>query len=263
MTRLLGSYRRNVPLTVALNETLPATSAIATNASNRSSSQRGRGRMGPRTRGSAGADGRGAACPGAAGVVMRVASPAGPFEPHADLADLDLVPEPDRRDAFDATPVDVRPVGAAEVLEVPASTAIRQDRVLGRGERVVDDDGVVDVAPERRDHVETERLAGGRLAAGRREHDEPAGPLGRLAGGGAQVAQQRRDDPREEQVDEPEEQQPDGPHHQEEWVHQFGAPATSTTSAVSPISRRSPAPSTTSVTGTPFTRDPLVLPRST
>ena len=88
------------------------------------------------------------------------------------------------------------------------------------------------------------------------------GPIGRLAGRGAQVAQQGPDDAEQEQVDEAEEEQPDGPQDEQEAVHQSGAPATSTTSAVSPTSSRSPTPSTTSPTGTPLTRDPLVLPRS-
>ena len=73
-----------------------------------------------------------------------------PLEPHPDLADLELVAEADRGDAVDAAAVDVRAVRAAEVLDVPAATAVGQDRVLRRRERVVDDDRVVDVATERR-----------------------------------------------------------------------------------------------------------------
>src|SRR5262245_55966864 len=112
--------------------------------------------MGPKTRGSAGADGRGVACPGAVGAVMRRASPARALETHPDLPDLDLVAEADWRDTFDPAPVDVRAIRAAEVLEIPAPAAIGQHGMLGRGERVVDDDGVVDVAPEGGDDVETE-----------------------------------------------------------------------------------------------------------
>ena len=66
----------------------------------------------------------------------------------------------------------------------------------------------------------------------------------------------------QEQVEQGQEQQPDGPQDEEVAVHQSGAPATSTTIAVSPTSSRSPTPRTTSVTGTPLTREPLVLPRS-
>src|SRR4029079_4279705 len=169
----------------------------------------------------------------------------------------------DRGHALDPATVHVRAVGAPEVLEIPAPAPISQHGVLGRGERVVDHDRVVDVATEGRDDIQPERLSGRRLTARRREHDEAARTIARLSRGGSQVAQQRGDDAREEQVDEAEEQQPDGPHHDEEAVEQPRPPATSTTSAVSPISRRSPAPRTTSVTGTPLTRDPFVLPRST
>ena len=66
-------------------------------------------------------------------------------------------PKPSGGDALDRPAVDVRAVGAAEVLEVPAPAAVRQDGVLRRRERVVDDDRVVDVATERRDGVERER----------------------------------------------------------------------------------------------------------
>ena len=166
-----------------------------------------------------------------------------------------------------ATPSTRRPL-TYDPLVLPRSsryqlrTAIGQDRVLGRGERVVDDDRVVDVTAERRDDVEPERVAGGRFAARRFEDDQAPGSIGRFAGRRAQVAQQRADDPVQEEIEEGQEQQPDGPQHQEEAVHQSGAPATSTTSAVSPTSSRSPTPRTTSVTGTPLTRDPFVLPRS-
>ena len=59
-----------------------------------------------------------------------------------------------------------------------------------------------------------------------------------------------------------EEEEPDAPQDEQEAVHQLGAPAPSTTSAVSPSSSRSPRPRTTSVTGVPLTVEPLVLPRS-
>ena len=38
--------------------------------------------------------------------------------------------------------------------------------MIGRRERIVDDDGVVDVAPERRDDIETEGMPGDRLEVG-------------------------------------------------------------------------------------------------
>src|SRR6266849_4242551 len=97
-----------------------------------------------------------------------------PFEAHPDLADLELVAEAQRGHPVDAAAVDVRAVGAAQVLDVPAPSAVGQDGVVGRGERVIDDDRVVDVAPEWRDDVETEGLPGGRLAAWRLEDDEAA-----------------------------------------------------------------------------------------
>ena len=135
--------------------------------------------------------------------------------------------------------------------------------MVSRCERVLDDDRVVDVTTERRDDLQAERLAGGWLTTRRGEHDQPARSFSGFPGRRPQVAQQGADDPEQEQVDETEEQETDGPQHEQEAVvHQSGAPATSTTSAVSPTSRRSPTPSTTSVTGTPLTRDPLVLPRS-
>ena len=95
------------------------------------------------------------------------ASSPGSLETQPDLADLDLVAEGQRRDALDAaSPLTYGPVRAPEVLDVPAAAAEGQDRVLRRRERVVDDDGVVDVAAERRDGVERERRAGGGSPAG-------------------------------------------------------------------------------------------------
>ena len=188
-SRPCGSYRPNVPLTVAPSDTLPTTRATATRPSSRSSSQRGRGRIGPRTRGRRGRPGAPRRRPRGIRHAER------PLEPHPDLADLELVAEAQRRDAVDPLAVDERAVGAAEVLEVPAPAAVGQDGVLGRGERVVDDDRVVDVATERRDDVEPERVAGRPARRSAIEDDQPPGPIGRLAGRRAQVAQQRPDDP--------------------------------------------------------------------
>ncbi len=184
------------------------------------------------------------------------------FETHPDLADLQLVAETERRHALDPPAVDVRAIRAVEVLDVPRLPAIGQDGVVSRRERVVDDDGVVDVPTERGDDVETVRQAGSRLPGRRLEDDQTAGSIRRFTRRRPQVAQQRPDDPVQEEIDEAEEQKPDGPQDEEEAVHQSGAPATSTTSAVSPTSSRSPTPSTTSTTGTPLTREPFVLPRS-
>ena len=171
-----ASYSRNEPLTVAPSDRLPTSSAIATKPSSLSSSQRGRGRIGPSTRGSAGAP---------AGRLARVASTVirpRPFEPHPDLADLQLVAEAHRRDALDAAAVDVRAVRAAEVLDVPAAAAVGQDGVVGRRERVLDDDRVVDVATERRDDLQAERP--GRPAAHRSAtRARPAGRVARSAPG--------------------------------------------------------------------------------
>ena len=107
-------------------------------------------------------------------VAVSAVMPSRSLETHPDLADLQLVTEAHRRDAVDATAVDVRPVRAAEILEVPAPAAVGQDGVIGRRERIVDDDRVVDVAPERGDDVEPERVAGRRLAARRLEDDQAA-----------------------------------------------------------------------------------------
>ena len=48
-------------------------------------------------------------------------SRATPVEPEPDLADLELVAEPERRDALDGHAVDERAVGALEVLDVPGA----------------------------------------------------------------------------------------------------------------------------------------------
>ena len=146
-----GSYRPSLPWTVASSDTLPTARATATSASSRSSSQRGRGRIGPSTRGSA----VGRARRAAAGV-RHVSARSSRIRTWPIWSSS---PKPDRCDAVDPPPVDVRAVGAAEVLEVPATPAVRQDGVIGRRERVVDDDRVVDVSTERRDDVETERMA--------------------------------------------------------------------------------------------------------
>ena len=75
----------------------------------------------------------------------------------------------------DRPAVDERAVRAPEVLDVPAPAAVREHGVIGRGERVLDDDRVVDVPAERRDGVEVEGAAGLRLA-GRATRRRPAGP---------------------------------------------------------------------------------------
>ena len=67
------------------------------------------------------------------------------------------------------------PLVLPEVLDVPAPAAERQHGVLGRRERVVDDDRVVDVAAERGDRVERERPARPR-ARRRARRPRPAGP---------------------------------------------------------------------------------------
>ncbi len=158
------------------------------------SSQRGRGLIGPRMRGSVGT----ARHEGPAPAARR--HPTGRSRRIRTWPICNFVTKAHRRDAIDTTAVDVRPVGAPQVLEVPAPTAVGHDRVLGRGERVIDDDRVVDVPAERRDDVETEGVALGRLTARRLQDDQPARPIGGLPSSGPQVAQQGADDPEEEEV---------------------------------------------------------------
>ena len=109
--------------------------------------------------------------------------------------------------------------------------------MLGRCERVVDDDRVVDVASQRRDDVEPERLPDRRLTTGRLEDHETSWPIAGLPRGGSQVAQERSNHAVQEEVDQREEQQADGPQDEQEAVHQSSALATSTMSAVSPTTR--------------------------
>src|SRR6476469_4480620 len=129
MARPRGSARAIGPSTVVPSDRLPTTSAIRTSPSSRASCHLGRGRIGPRIRGRAGA-GR-VASEGPA-VIAVVPSWYRPREPHPDLADLDLVPEPERRDAVDPVAVHVRAVRAPQVLDIPGAAAIGQDRVLRR-----------------------------------------------------------------------------------------------------------------------------------
>jgi hypothetical protein len=57
--------------------------------------------------------------------------------------------------------------------------------VLRGGERVLDDDGVVDVSPERRDRIEVERATRLRVTARGVDDDQPAERRSGLAGGRA------------------------------------------------------------------------------
>src|SRR3954452_18072033 len=97
----------------------------------------------------------------------------GAIEAHTHLTYLDLIAVPERPQAFDTLPVQPCAVGAAAVLDVPGAPAEREQRVLGRDERVIDDDRVVHVAPHRIDSVE--RYRGARLGSSlRRGHDDEA-----------------------------------------------------------------------------------------
>ncbi len=123
------------------------------------------------------------------------AHPATPVQSEPYLAHLELVAEPERPSRVHRHTVDERAVGAAEVLYVPGPATEGQHRVLRRRERVVDDDGVVDVAAERGHRVQRERRPGRWLAVGRGEHDEPAElrrPTGRPRGGRAAAPAPRR-----------------------------------------------------------------------
>ena len=89
-----------------------------------------------------------------------------PIEPHPDLADLDLVAVAQRPQTLDALAVEPRSVGAAAILDVPGAAAECEQRVLGRDERVVDDDRVVHVTADRVDRVERYRRPGLRSSLG-------------------------------------------------------------------------------------------------
>ena len=88
------------------------------------------------------------------------------FEPQADLADLELVAVADRRGPLDRGPVDVRAIGAREVLHVPGPATEREDAMGGRRELVLDHDRVVHVASERVHRIEREDRAGRWLTRG-------------------------------------------------------------------------------------------------
>src|SRR5687767_9526072 len=229
-------------------------SATTTIAISEVSVHRARGRIVPRMRGSS--------MRAADEFALVTSGRPGSFEPEADLPDRDLIAIPERRHGCDGSAVDVRAVSAAEILDVPAPSAVREDRVLCGRERVVDDDRVVYVAPEGRDRIEVERASLLGIATRRIDHDQPAEGRAWLARRRTEVAHQRPNHPGEEDVQKRQEQQPYRPDDEQHAVHQVTSPATSTTMTVSPISMRSPAPRTSSPTCTPFTRDPLVLPRS-
>src|SRR5437773_3119893 len=205
----------------------------------------------------------------------------GPLESKPDLADLDDVAVAEGRDLGHGRSVHERPVRAAEVLDVPRPPTERQDGVLCRDELVLDDDRVVDVAPDRGDRIEGERGPLLRLPAGRRHDDEPAELGARLAGGRPQIADEGPGDPKQEQVEQRQEEQPDDPDRQQERVHQPAAAPPSARSPfpvaapdrgaawsdsmiriVVPIRSRSPSPRATESTRRSLTNDPLVLPRS-
>src|SRR4029078_9860636 len=120
-------------------------------ASSFASRQRARGRIDPKIDGRAGA--AAVMAPSRPGSPPRRVA-ARPLEAETDLADRDDAAEADRGAALARRAVDERAVRAPEVLDVPGPAAERQDRVLGRHELVLDDDGFVDVASDRRDRVE-------------------------------------------------------------------------------------------------------------
>ena len=90
-------------------------------------------------------------------------SPRGALEPKSNLADLNVVAETERLNVFDDTAVDERAVRAAEILDVPGSPAVREDRMLAGHVGVVDDDGVVHVTSEHGHRVEGEHRPDDRL----------------------------------------------------------------------------------------------------
>ena len=124
------------------------------------------------------------------------------LEAHAHLADLDLVAVAQRRQALDALAVEPRPVGAAAILDVPGAATEGEQGVLGRHERIVEHDRVVDVAPERVDRVEGDGCSGLRPALRRADHEQPRQRPSRTGHAGAQVAPQGARDDHEEGVDE-------------------------------------------------------------
>ena len=99
-----------------------------------------------RAEGELGGAGAGRAVAGPA-VMVVVPSGSRPLEPHPDLADLDLVTEPERRDAVDTVGRSHRCRWCSRgPRRTRARPRIGADRVLRRGERVLDDDRVIDVA---------------------------------------------------------------------------------------------------------------------
>src|SRR5690349_14034364 len=101
--------------------------------------------------------------------------------------------------------VDERPVRRAEVLEVPGSAAVGQRGVARGDELVLEDDRVVDVAPECRDRIEPEAASGRGLTARRLEDDQSPELRSRFPRGGPQVPQQDPTDRPQEQVEQAEE----------------------------------------------------------
>ena len=189
---------------------------------------------------SSGGPGRGGTGPRRSGARRRSPTRSGPVDRHA---------------------VDVGAVRAAAVLDVPDAAAERQHRVLRGGERVVHDDGVVDVAAEGGDGVERERRARppARPAA-RRGPPGARAPRGRARppAGRARARAPRRTGTRRAGRG---------------TARRRIQSARTKPSIVSAAAARRPArcrrpeggrprPSTISSTRMPFTRVPLVLPRS-
>src|SRR5688500_678230 len=194
--------------------------------------------------------------------VIRI-SAASPFEPHPHAPDGQLVAEAEGDRPIDAMAVHVRPVGAALVLDEPASTAEGEHRVVGAHEVVLDVDRVVDVAPDRVDRSERDRGAIGRLVGRRLEHREAPDPgAGRdlCLFGIAKVLEQRPREAHQHQVQQRHE--PELEDEQQDAQDVAGHVRTWNSISVSPTRMTSPGPSAIWLTGWPLTVEPLRLPRS-
>ena len=219
----------------------------ATISRRRSSVQRGRGWMSPRMRGSSR---QSAAGRGEAGARRAAARYAAARSSRIRTWPIDSS-SPNPSGATDATrsAIDECAVGAAEVLDVPAPTTVRRTAcsadangssmtiaLLTSRPRVV-------IASR-----SNERPSSGSPLGDARTISRPSDAPGWRAAARRSV-QQRGTTRARKNVEQRQEQQAHDPHHQEQAVHQPTSPATSTTITVSPISIRSPAPSTSSPPG--------------
>src|SRR5947199_73632 len=77
----------------------------------------------------------------------------GSLETKACVADLELIPEPQRRNPVDAVAIHVCAVCATEVFDIPRSAPKRQKAMLTRHEIVFDDVGSIHARPIRASEI--------------------------------------------------------------------------------------------------------------